>query len=85
MKNMIPLACSVCFGDPNSSMTKGAMMGVLFLLGVVLFVLGAIASVAVVWTRRARPEALASGTPRKPRWFSLRKLELSERSASFPE
>ncbi len=54
MKSIIPLACSVCFGDPNSSMTKGAMMGVFFLLGVVLFVLGAIASVAVIWARRGR-------------------------------
>lgn len=54
MKNFFFLACAVCFGDPHSSMTRGAMMGVLFLLGVVIFVLSAIASVAVVWMQRAR-------------------------------
>lgn len=54
MNSLLFLACSVCFGDPNSSMTKGAMMGVFFLLGVVVFVLGVIASVAVVWARRAK-------------------------------
>ena len=27
------LACSVCFGDPNSSMVQGAQAGVLVLLG----------------------------------------------------
>lgn len=47
-------ACSVCFGNPDSQMTKGAMLGVFFLLGLIIFVLGAIASVAVTWSRRAR-------------------------------
>lgn len=28
-------ACSVCFGDPESDMVKGAMSGVWFMLGVV--------------------------------------------------
>ncbi len=54
MNQLFFLACSVCFGDPNSQMTKGAMLGVFFLLGLVIFVLGAIASVAVTWSRRAR-------------------------------
>ena len=31
-------ACSVCFGDPNSSMTAGLNMGILSLLLVVLVV-----------------------------------------------
>jgi len=31
-------ACSVCFGDPNAQMTKGAEQGVWFLLGVMLLV-----------------------------------------------
>jgi hypothetical protein len=30
--------CPVCFGDPNSAMTRGTGNGVLFLLGVVGFV-----------------------------------------------
>jgi hypothetical protein len=48
------LACPVCFGDPSSPMTRSAMWGVLFLLGVVVCVLAGIASVAVVWSRRAK-------------------------------
>jgi hypothetical protein len=33
-------ACSTCFGDPNSPITKSAEMGVWFLLGVILLVEG---------------------------------------------
>lgn len=47
------LACSVCFGDPNSSLTKGAMAGVIVLLGVVGFVLGWIATLIFCWARKA--------------------------------
>lgn len=47
-------ACSVCFGDPDSAMTHGVKLAVLFLLGVVLFVLGGIAAVTVTWIRRAQ-------------------------------
>lgn len=47
-------ACSVCFTNPDSELTAGAKMGVLFLLGVVCFVLSAIACVAISWSRRAR-------------------------------
>ena len=32
-------ACSVCFGDPNSPLVKGAAMGVLVLAGVIGFFL----------------------------------------------
>ncbi|MCC6764634.1 MAG: hypothetical protein IT293_08220 [Deltaproteobacteria bacterium] len=31
-------ACSVCFGDPNAQMTRGAEQGVWFLLGVMVLV-----------------------------------------------
>ena len=48
------LACAVCFGDPNSQMTKGLWMGVLFLLGVVAIVLGGVLAVAISWARRSR-------------------------------
>ncbi len=48
------LACSVCFGDPNSSLTKGATFGVIFLLGVVVFVLSGIGIISFVWARRAQ-------------------------------
>jgi hypothetical protein len=60
------LSCPVCFGDPSSPMVQSAKWGVLFLLVVVVCVLAGIASVAVVWARRARAlarsESLASAT-----------------------
>lgn len=37
-------ACSVCFGDPQSSLTMGLHMGVLTLLIIVLLVLGGFAA-----------------------------------------
>ena len=46
-------ACSVCFGDPNSSLTQGAKAGVLVLLGVVGVVLSGLASLIIFWMRRA--------------------------------
>ncbi len=47
------LACSVCFGDPNSAMVQGAQAGVLVLLGVVCVVLMGLASLLLFWMRRA--------------------------------
>ncbi|MBI1909181.1 MAG: hypothetical protein HYS22_03335 [Deltaproteobacteria bacterium] len=47
-------ACTVCLGDPDSPLSKGAKMGVLVLVGVVLFVLGGISGVAFSWWRRSR-------------------------------
>ena len=47
-------ACTICFGDPKSPLTHGALAGVLFLLAVVLFVLGSIAGMIYFWIRRAR-------------------------------
>jgi hypothetical protein len=37
-------ACSVCFGDPTSSLSKGAIAGVSVLLVIVLGVLGGISA-----------------------------------------
>lgn len=49
-------ACPVCFGNPNSPMTKGTANGVLFLLGIIGFVqLGFIALFVTFW-RRARAQ-----------------------------
>ena len=48
------LACSVCFGDPNSLLTKGAASGVLFLMAVIALVLAWIGTTALIWSRRAR-------------------------------
>ncbi len=47
------LACSVCYGDPNSAMSQGARAGVLVLLGVVGVVLLGLASLLLFWMRRA--------------------------------
>ena len=46
-------ACSVCYGDPNSGMVRGAKAGVLVLLGVAGVVLTGLASVLIFWMRRA--------------------------------
>ena len=48
------LACSVCFGDPDSPMTRGAAAGVYVMIGIIGFVLTGIASTACFWLARAR-------------------------------
>jgi hypothetical protein len=48
------LACAVCFGPPDSSLTQGARAGILILLGVVATVLTGIVAVTLFWVRRAR-------------------------------
>jgi hypothetical protein len=48
------LACSVCFGDPNSDMAKGVTAGITVLLGVIVTVLLSIVGVMLFWMRRAR-------------------------------
>ena len=58
------LACSVCVGDPNSAMYHGAQAGVAVMLGVVVTVLTAFASLIVFWMRRAaKYEALEEAQP----------------------
>jgi hypothetical protein len=47
-------ACAVCFGDPNSEMTKGLKAGIILLILVVAAVLTAIASIGITWARRAK-------------------------------
>ncbi len=46
-------ACAVCFQDPDSLMTKGALTGVAVLLAIVVTVLVLIALVARSWIKRA--------------------------------
>lgn len=53
------LACSACFGDPNSSMAKGAVAGVLVMVGVVGFVLAGVAGTGLYWVHRSRVIARA--------------------------
>ncbi len=47
-------ACTFCFGDLNSDSARSVKMAILFLLGVVVFVLGMIASVILRCIVRAR-------------------------------
>ena len=47
------MACSVCYGDPNSPMTKGVEAGVLVLLAVVVTLLTLLGSLLLFWMRRA--------------------------------
>lgn len=52
MKNFI-LACSVCFGDPASNLSRGAFWGATFLAGVVILVLASIGMTIIVWSCRS--------------------------------
>ncbi len=47
-------ACSTCFGDPDSAMAKGVVMGVFVMVGVVGFVLAGIAGTGLYWIQRSR-------------------------------
>ena len=48
------LACSVCYGDPNSQMSKGLRMAVLALLAVVVVVLAFFAAFIFYLKNRAK-------------------------------
>jgi len=52
----IAQACPVCFGDPNSSLVKGANNGILVLLGIVVFVQAGL--VALFWSFWRRAQAI---------------------------
>lgn len=47
-------ACSVCFGDPESPMMKGAVAGVYVMVGFISSLLICIATTACFWSIRAR-------------------------------
>jgi len=47
-------ACSTCFGDPDSQMVKGAVMGVYVMIGVVSCVLVGFTGAGLFWIRRSR-------------------------------
>jgi hypothetical protein len=55
-------ACAVCFGDPESPLTKGMNAAILFLLGCITTVLAGFASLFLYWMRRSRlNQATAEG------------------------
>jgi hypothetical protein len=47
------LACSVCYGDPDSGMSQGLVWGISVLLGVVLVVLGGISTFFVYLAKKS--------------------------------
>lgn len=51
-------ACSVCFGNPDSDLTRGMNMGVLAMLSILLVVLAGFASLIVFLVRRAAARPL---------------------------
>jgi hypothetical protein len=56
-------ACAICFGDPNSPLTKSAEMGVWFLLAVILIVEAGFGVFFFVYLRR-RVRAFRDPLPR---------------------
>lgn len=58
-------ACQICFGDPNSPITKSAEMGVWFLLGVITMVEVGLGIFFIVYLRR-RARAFRDPSPRPP-------------------
>jgi hypothetical protein len=49
----IAVACTSCYGDPSSSLTKGAKAAILVMLVVIGAVLGTIGHIAWKWKKRA--------------------------------
>lgn len=47
-------ACAVCFGDPNSQLTKAMAPGILFLLGSIGTVLSGFAALFCYWALRMK-------------------------------
>ena len=52
--NSMMLACTVCFGQSDSPLAKGANSGVFFMLGVTVFMLAAFAGFFIYLIRRQR-------------------------------
>lgn len=50
----VVLACAACNGDPTSPMTAGTKWGIVALIGVIVTVLFAFASLFLFWMRRAK-------------------------------
>ena len=54
MNSVMLLACTVCFGQSDSPLAKGANSGVFFMLGVTVFMLAAFAGFFIYLIRRQR-------------------------------
>ena len=64
--SLVTLGCAACFGDPDSALTKGALAGVLVLIGVVGAVLGGVVFLISFWMKRARALEVAAEGPVPP-------------------
>ena len=47
-------ACATCFGDPESDMAKGVVVGVALMIGITGLVLTGIAGTSLYWVHRSR-------------------------------
>lgn len=54
MTRLLVLGCTVCYGDPASPLSKGAIAGVLVLLVAIGSLLVGFAGLFLFWIRRAR-------------------------------
>ena len=54
MNSVMLVACTVCFGQTDSPLAKGANSGVFFMLGVTVFMLAAFAGFFIYLIRRQR-------------------------------
>jgi hypothetical protein len=52
--NTLLLACSVCFGQSDSPLAQATNMGIFFMLGITVLMLGAFASFIFYLKRRSR-------------------------------
>lgn len=60
------LGCTVCYGDPASPLSKGAVAGVVVLGAAIVGMLIGFAALFLYWMRRARALERASAKPGAP-------------------
>ena len=58
------VACSACFGDPDSAMARGVVAGVVVLVGIVSCVLAGVAGTGLYWIHRSRRLTTGSAAAR---------------------
>ncbi|HVV00633.1 MAG TPA: hypothetical protein VHH88_04680 [Verrucomicrobiae bacterium] len=58
--------CAACYGRSDSALAKGMNWGIFTLLGVIVLVLGAIATVSFVLARRASACSARESAPASP-------------------
>jgi hypothetical protein len=61
------LACTTCFGDPSSQLTRGAMVGMTFLLAMILAVLGGVIAFFIFLAKRSQMAAAPSENDYAPK------------------